>query len=747
MLRPRVTRRWGLPALLAALTLVIWIICTPHVAASTELVSISPADRELKTSWPDEVTLVFSEPLDPVNARIRLLDPDGADIPGVQTRFADDATTVSLVPPADLGHATYTVVWEIPVEDSDEPIRGYSSFTIGTASDGAVVTVPSTDGIPGGPPPWLQALGRGLSLLGMTALVAIWPIWTIVIRPVAGRSWARSFVRHALRFAAVATVILLAGSILDLATHARTTVGSSWLDQIMNVVGQTRWGYAWTARMVLAIALGVVLGLAPWWFPRRRQGLHLLAWALSLALPLTFSLAGHGWDPPVGRPTAVGSSYMHGVTTAFWAGGILVLLGVLVPALRRATARDRTGMLAGALTRFSAVTIAAWTILALTGAYAAWLQAGNRTALTTTDYGRAAIAKIAAAIVVFVVLAVTLLVIRPQLAKGRTGWIRPLTGALAVQAGLIVVILATTGQMGTTAPARDVLVDHANQIALPVMLGDRPSKFLIAPGATGVNHLRLEVPGRPLPNLTAARVHVALPDHPELGEKDILLSRVSGNNFEHHGTEFSINGTWEMVIGLAEPNMPELTQRLTHTFGAERPEHDVPAPPWRFKTASGISMLILLGIGVVGVVVAAYAGRTPLRKEAGGVGAVSLALVVVIVLQGRFDPILAGSGVQSQVDPDDLLMVERGELVYTDYCLSCHGVGLRGDGPLGESMDPPPADFAAPHTFVHPDHDMIYWIRNGKQGTGMPAFGDQLSDQEMLDVLAYIKNRQRELGE
>ncbi len=60
-------------------------------------------------------------------------------------------------------------------------------------------------------------------------------------------------------------------------------------------------------------------------------------------------------------------------------------------------------------------------------------------------------------------------------------------------------------------------------------------------------------------------------------------------------------------------------------------------------------------------------------------------------------------------------------------------------------MQPPPADFLQPHTMVHSEADLISWVRNGKQGTGMPAFGDTLSDQEMLDVLSYIERRQQEM--
>jgi len=41
---------------------------------------------------------------------------------------------------------------------------------------------------------------------------------------------------------------------------------------------------------------------------------------------------------------------------------------------------------------------------------------------------------------------------------------------------------------------------------------------------------------------------------------------------------------------------------------------------------------------------------------------------------------------------------------------------------------------------------MVYWIEQGKQGTGMPGFQSVLSDQDVRDVLAYIKNQQQSLG-
>lgn len=158
--------------------------------------------------------------------------------------------------------------------------------------------------------------------------------------------------------------------------------------------------------------------------------------------------------------------------------------------------------------------------------------------------------------------------------------------------------------------------------------------------------------------------------------------------------------------------------------------------------------MLMVTIGIAGVIIGIAAGRSPLRMESAGLGVTALVLAAILLGQGRLDPILAagGKGGAGAIDPDDLTMITRGEAVYESACLTCHGPELRGEGPAAQGMQPPPADFAAPHTRVHDEATLIYWVRNGKQGTAMPAFGDTLTDEEIRAVLSYIERQQRDLA-
>lgn len=79
-------------------------------------------------------------------------------------------------------------------------------------------------------------------------------------------------------------------------------------------------------------------------------------------------------------------------------------------------------------------------------------------------------------------------------------------------------------------------------------------------------------------------------------------------------------------------------------------------------------------------------------------------------------------------------------MVYQANCLRCHGITGRGDGPSGSFLNPKPANFTD-QAFMKNEtsEDMYGDVLNGLPGRPMPAFGDSLDDQAIVDVVAYIK--------
>ncbi|WP_260066782.1 cytochrome c [Ruegeria sp. B32] len=97
----------------------------------------------------------------------------------------------------------------------------------------------------------------------------------------------------------------------------------------------------------------------------------------------------------------------------------------------------------------------------------------------------------------------------------------------------------------------------------------------------------------------------------------------------------------------------------------------------------------------------------------------------------------------------------RGAVLYAENCASCHGAKLEGQpdwrspGPDGV-MPAPPHDRTG-HTWHHGDGMLFDYTKLGGAETlkrmgvtgvksGMPGFGDSLTDAEIRDILAFIKS-------
>ena len=103
-------------------------------------------------------------------------------------------------------------------------------------------------------------------------------------------------------------------------------------------------------------------------------------------------------------------------------------------------------------------------------------------------------------------------------------------------------------------------------------------------------------------------------------------------------------------------------------------------------------------------------------------------------------------------DANDTAMVSRGKRIYAVHCASCHGRYLQGQ-PLWQLVDDyagrrAPAHDETGHTWQHSDEDLFEITKYGRFASApsryvsyMPAFRDELSDQQILAVLAFIKAR------
>ncbi|WP_457649092.1 c-type cytochrome [Profundibacter sp.] len=99
--------------------------------------------------------------------------------------------------------------------------------------------------------------------------------------------------------------------------------------------------------------------------------------------------------------------------------------------------------------------------------------------------------------------------------------------------------------------------------------------------------------------------------------------------------------------------------------------------------------------------------------------------------------------------------VRLGQQLYQENCASCHGANLEGQAnwktPDENGILPAPPHDETGHTWHHGDRLLFGYIKLGGAAamkragfdgfkSGMPGFGNVLSDQEIGQTLAYIKS-------
>tara|TARA_B100001741_G_scaffold306704_1_gene300538 strand:+ start:623 stop:1117 length:495 start_codon:yes stop_codon:yes gene_type:complete len=130
------------------------------------------------------------------------------------------------------------------------------------------------------------------------------------------------------------------------------------------------------------------------------------------------------------------------------------------------------------------------------------------------------------------------------------------------------------------------------------------------------------------------------------------------------------------------------------------------------------------------------------------VGLIVISLGVILIYLS-----LSAKNVDARITllPEDLSVTKLGKAVYMGNCASCHGVVLEGQANWQQRdsdgyMPAPPHDVSG-HTWHHPSSYLFLMTKYGiekmigkKYPNNMPAYENELTDNEIIAVLSYIKS-------
>ncbi|HUG14461.1 MAG TPA: copper resistance protein CopC [Thermomicrobiales bacterium] len=732
---------WRACAALAILLLTIAVAVNPADAEAHAFLERSdPAANDVLPEAPAEVNLWYTEPLERDFSRAELYDANGQRIATESSFFTDDPYQMVLPLPSDLPNGTYTVQWRNISTADGHPQSGYVPFTIGSQADVVVPEPPSVTDFDE-PPLLLGAISRWLGLLGVSTAAGALVCWFWVLRtardPLEDDAQDRIQERIALLVLASIGVALL-GSVVALVYQTMSSAGGFSLAALWDIVEGTRFGRLWIARVVLLLALAALATVDALWEDPPRPAFTAAALALCGAMFLTFSLNSHASAQATGRTTAIAVDWIHLTAASVWAGGLIALLVGMIYGTRGAPREDRREAFALTITSFTTLAIISVVILAISGLYSSWLQVGNLIALRETPYGRTLIVKVGLTIVLLGLGAVNQRVLGPRMreaARGSTHFSR----TIAAEAALAVGVLFAVGLLTSMAPARDVITREATRSTFHFNDDQVHATIYISPGAAGFNQYIVDiglVEGEVPPD---TRVLLRMQSEGLIeGVREVEVPHAFGTRYEGAGSELSVTGDWQIEMIVRRPH--EADSRFSTALDLPRvpPEERIPGEPPRFEGTSAAMAVFFIGLAVLGAVVVFRADVDYQDRLIGG--GISLALLLaggLILGVTRAEP--TPGALATNPIPRTAQSVALGHELYLARCSSCHGPDGEGDGPLAPTLERPPANFTEQHLDVHTDGDLYWWIENGITPV-MPAFGDELSDDEMWHIVNYIRS-------
>lgn len=526
-----------LGALIAA-WLIAALVTAGAARAHASVVATDPADGARLTASPAAATVAFSEPVGLGSGYLRVTDSSAKTVSTGDAAHPDgNGAKLQAALAPGLPDGSYLISWRVVSEDS-HVIAGSARFVVG---DGPLLDF-ATGGTGAAQPEIsvLAGIARWSGYAGLALLAGLWLLFVTVPSTKAARKAERlAWVGWALAVASAIGGFLAQGASAS-GRGLTSLVNGSQIDATL----ATSYGrlHCWEL-----ICLGILAAVLPQALraanEERRHGAPEVSGLLLLAVISTVSASGHAAAANP-RLLALGADALHLTAASVWLGGLIVLLGAVLPHQDPLDAQR-------AIRAFSPVAAAAIGVLIATGTYQAWRETRSLDALGDTSYGRLVIAK--AALVALIVLAAALTrrkllgaTLQPK-DQQETSDKRAARRTLATEAALGIAALVAAAVLVGQPPARSAYAQE---------LGTRPTtatttlndtadvQITVDPARHGLVNLSVKVTGEEPTDVTLT---ATLPSQ-DLGPQTIALTAGANGQYQAENVLLAAAGTWTFSV-------------------------------------------------------------------------------------------------------------------------------------------------------------------------------------------------------
>jgi copper transport protein len=722
--------------------IVLWLalgaLAPAPASAHAELIQADPTPNATLPEAPTEVTIAFSEAVDPGTAFIDLLDHDQLRVEGVGPveLDADGRLARAALPPLEPG--SYTVAYQVVSTVDGHATTGSFVFLVDPTGAAAPPVTPLTTTSPS-----VDALTIGARWVALAALLlalgSIVGWWRARDLPggVGPPPWG--LIGSAAAAGAIGTWAYLWLAARPIARAIPASSPVAFLDPAAP--------FGWTPFAVaMRIALVVAFAVAAIALVRRRRTRPIGLAGVLLAIALAgMSAAAHAAS--YGGPVFATLDWIHLLAVASWLGPL--------PALFLLARRSSAPRLSVLLHRHGGVALVAAPVVLVTGIANSPLVLGGARDLVGTDYGNLLLAKAALLSVALGIGAVNHVAVR---GRGRSAT----AVLLAVELVVAAVAVSAAATMVTIQPAAArqpiLTAPPVNPAHLFGEVGPDRLHLTVNPPTPGTQAIQawLTQLGTGLPTDDVRDVEIELTPPGDAGA-DALTVRLEESGeipglFGASGAFVTESGDWTVGLQVLRDGAPAERISFELPVSLPAPAEPVPQPDtgigvpaplaavWSILPPGMLAWLPAL-LALVALAASWRWRRSAIRSSARAV------LVGVVVVAG------IGAASRTVVDAANAPVAGRleapppsarsgdldlGEGIYLANCASCHGRDGDGAGPI---VTTPSAGSIVDDVRTTSAADLSYRIAYGVAGTPMPAFAGTLTRDERWALVAYLRSR------
>ena len=762
-------RRILLALLTGAALLALFALVTPRADAHANQIKSNPSPNSELEVAPDRVIIWFSESIEESFSELTVLNAaaDRVDLNDSSIDSSEPSVMSVSLPPLENG--TYTVVWKNLSSIDGHKVVGSFVFAVGESLSAHSQIYPDEQPLlQTVVDPWLRWLifiSVALVIGGLTfeMLIGIPIIYSDPVK----QSWVSAAIVASTFWSriAAASMIVLILALLGQILQAVSVVSGSFsltpdLGILKSVVLESGWGRFWMYRAIVAIGMGVMFYASMRMsiseeideeHPDESAGSLVgdsPATQVVIFLGLIFlgltAMSGHNAASPVEiRTLAIATDFVHLVASIVWSGGVIYLTFSVPIFIKHLGKVGASKLFETAIDKFTVLGVLSAGILVITGLFSSYMQVTNPAALAT-PYGWFLVGKLVLLIPLFTLAGFNgFKLVRRFSSDGQ----RLLSRTLVAESLIVLMVFITVGWLASLEPARQYAGRMGIGVVDAVVHSDRDTDtyfdVTIHPAEVGENDVTVQLSepgGTVVKNAVDVRVRLRFVDD-DLGEQLVSLEDKGGGTWRLKGARLDIAGEYQAeVLVLRSDSFDARTAFRFKIFSSDIAVDTIEPDIDTANLLFGLQLLIIGGLvaavafrGILASSVFSYAGvqwslLTP--------GSIVVVLGLLMLLNAQVFRIGFPEDIRNPFPPTSE-SVAIGEPIYVGVCASCHGDNGLGDGSASVALEKKPSDLSV-HVPLHSDTILYEFIRDGI-GSGMPAQGELLSEDEMWHLVNYMR--------